>query len=83
MAIVANKDSLDVELIKKYSNLTTQNSENVDVIESDKMLNAMNLYSLTSRNLVSLNSNVRNICSNAASQSVVYLKLRFNPPKLR
>lgn len=82
MAIGA-KDRIDKELVRKYSKLKMDNPETTKLVDSQKMLSAMNDYAMMQRNMIAMNSKLKDMCNDVTSKSVVYLKLRFNPPKLR
>ncbi len=82
MAIGA-RDRIDRELVKKYAKLKMDNPETTKLVDSQKMLSAMNDYALMQRSMLDMNTKLKNICSNVTSKSAVYLKLTFNPPKPR
>ena len=71
---VGAKDKIDRELVKKYAKLKMDNPETTKLVDSQKMLSAMNDYAMMQRSM---------ICSDVTSKSVVYLKLNFNPPRAR
>ena len=77
------KDKIDRELVKKYAKLKMDNPETTKLVDSQKMLSAMNDYAAMQRNMLDMNSKLKDICSNVTSKSVVYLKLNFNPPRAR
>ena len=80
---VGARDRIDRELVKKYAKLKMDNPETTKLVDSQKMLSAMNDYAMMQRSFLDMNSKLKNICSDVTSKSVVYLKLNFNPPKLR
>ncbi len=80
---VGAKDRIDKELVKKYSKLKMDNPETTKLVDSQKMLAAMNDYAMMQRSMLDMNSKLKSICSDVTSKSVVYLKLNFIPPKLR
>lgn len=80
---VGAKDKIDRELVKKYAKLKMDNPETTKLVDSQKMLSAMNDYAAMQRNMLDMNSKLKDICSNVTSKSVVYLKLNFNPPRAR
>ena len=82
MAIGA-KDKIDRELVRKYSKLKMDNPETTKLVDSQKMLSAMNDYAMMQRSMMEMNSKLKNICSDVTSKSVVYLRLTFNPPRSR
>ena len=82
MAIGA-KDKIDKELVRKYAKLKMDNPDTTKLVDSQKILSAMNDYAMMQRSLIDMNAKIKSICSDVTSKSVVYLKLNFNPPKLR
>ncbi len=80
---VGAKDKIDRELVKKYAKLKMDNPETTKLVDSQKMLSAMNDYAMMQRSMIDMNAKLKNICSDVTSKSVVYLKLNFNPPKVR
>ena len=80
---VGAKDRIDKELVKKYAKLKMDNPETTKLVDSQKMLSAMNDYAAMQRNMIDMNAKLKDICSNVTSKSVVYLKLNFIPPKSR
>ncbi len=82
MAIGA-RDKIDKELVRKYAKLKMDNVETVKLVDSQKMLSAMNDYAAMQRSMVEMNAKLKDICSNVTSKSVVYLRLNFNPPRIR
>jgi len=81
--LVGPRDKLDRELVKKYAKLKMDNPDTTKLVDSQKMLEAMNDYAMMSRNMLQMNNKLKDICSNVTSKSVVYLKLNFNPPRPR
>ena len=80
---VGAKDKIDRELVKKYAKLKMDNPETTKLVDSQKMLSAMNDYEKKKKSMLDMNSKLKDICSNVTSKSVVYLKLNFNPPRIR
>jgi len=80
---VGAKDRIDRELVKKYSKLKMDNPETTKLVDSQKMLSAMNDYAMMQRGMLEMNSKLKDICNDVTSKSVVYLKFNFNPPKAR
>lgn len=80
---VGAKDKIDKELVKKYSKLKMDNPETTKLVDSQKMLSAMNDYAMMQRSMIEMNSRLKDICNGVTSKSVVYLRLNFNPPKAR
>ena len=80
---VGAKDRIDRELVKKYSKLKMDNPETTKLVDSQKMLSAMNDYAMMQRQMMEMNSKLKGICNDVTSKSVVYLRLNFNPPKAR
>ncbi len=80
---IGAKDKIDRELVKKYSKLKMDNPETTKLVDSQKMLSAMNDYAMMQRSMIEMNSKLKGICSDVTSKSVVYLRLTFNPPKLK
>lgn len=82
MAIGASS-KLDAELVKKYSKLKVDNPDTTKLVDSQKVLSAMNDYAMMQRSMMDMNSRLKEICSSVTSKSAVYMKINFNPPKLR
>ncbi len=80
---VGARDKIDRELVRKYAKLKMDNPDTTKLVDSQKMLEAMNDYAIMSRNMMQMNTKLKDICSNVTSKSVVYLRLNFNPPKPR
>lgn len=80
MAIGA-RDKIDKELVKKYAKLKMDNPETTKLVDSQKMLSAMNDYAMMQRSMLDMNAKLKDICSNVTSKSAVYLRLTFNPPR--
>ncbi|MGM9994568.1 MAG: hypothetical protein ACI37R_07575 [Candidatus Avigastranaerophilus sp.] len=74
---------IDQELVKKYSKLKMDNPDTTKLVDSQKMLSVMNDYAMMQRCMVDMNSKLKDICSGVTSKSAVYMKINFNPPKLR
>ena len=80
---IGAKDRIDKELVRKYSKLKMDNPETTKLVDSQKMLSAMNDYAMMQRSMIEMNSKLKDLCSGVTSKSVVYLRLSFNPPKRR
>ena len=80
---VGAKDKIDRELVKKYAKLKMDNPETTKLVDSQKMLSAMNDYAMMQRQMLEMNNRLKDICTDVTSKSVVYLKLNFNPPRAR
>ena len=80
---VGARDKIDRELVRKYAKLKMDNPDTTKLVDSQKMLDAMNDYAMMSRNMMQMNTKLKDICSNVTSKSVVYLRLNFNPPRPR
>ncbi len=78
---VGARDKIDRELVRKYAKLKMDNPETTKLVDSQKMLSAMNDYAMMQRSMMEMNAKLKNICSDVTSKSVVYLRLNFNPPK--
>ena len=78
---VGARDKIDRELVRKYAKLKMDNPETTKLVDSQKMLSAMNDYAMMQRQMMDMNSRLKNICSDVTSKSVVYLRLNFNPPR--
>ncbi len=82
MAIGA-RDKIDRELVRKYAKLKMDNPETTKLVDSQKMLSAMNDYAAMQKSMMDMNMKLKNICSSVTSKSAVYMKITFNPPKPR
>ena len=80
---VGAKDKIDRELVRKYAKLKMDNPETTKLVDSQKMLSAMNDYAMMQRQMIDVNSKLKNICSDVTSKSVVYLRLNFNLPRAK
>ncbi len=80
---VGAKDRIDRELVKKYSKLKMDNPDITKLVDSQKMLSAMNDYAQMQRSMLEMNSKLKTICSNVTSKSAVYMKINFFPPKIK
>ncbi len=80
---VGARDKIDRELVRKYAKLKMDNPDTTKLVDSKKMLDAMNDYAMMSRNMMEMNSKLKDICSSVTSKSVVYLRLNFIPPRPR
>ena len=78
---VGARDKIDRELVRKYAKLKMDNPETTKLVDSQKMLSAMNDYAMMQRQMMDVNTKLKNICSDVTSKSVVYLRLNFNPPR--
>ena len=76
-------NKLDRELVKKYSKLKMDNPETTKLVDSQKMLAAMNDYAMMQRSMMDMNARIKEICSGVTSKSATYVRINFNPPKLR
>ena len=74
---------LDQELVKKYSKLKMDNPDTTKLVDSQKMLSAMNDYAMMQRSMMDMNARLKDICSGVTSKSVAYMRINFNPPKPR
>ena len=82
MAIGA-RDKIDKDLVRKYAKLKMDNPDTTKLVDSQKMLSAMDDYAAMQRGMIDMNNKLKDICSNVTSKSVVYLKLNFYPPRPR
>ena len=82
MAIGA-RDKIDRDLVRKYAKLKMDNPDTTKLVDSQKMLSAMDDYAAMQRSMMDMNSKLKDICSNVTSKSVTYLKLNFYPPRAR
>ena len=80
---VGARDKLDRELVKKYAKLKMDNPDTTKLVDSQKMLAAMNEYAAMQRSMIDMNVRLKDICTNVTSKSAVYLKLNFYPPKVK
>ncbi len=80
---IGAKDKIDRELVKKYAKLKMDNPEITKLVDSQKMLSAMNDYAAMQRSMIDMNTKLKDICSNVTSKSAVYLKLNFNLPRAK
>lgn len=78
---VGARDKIDRELVRKYAKLKMDNPDTTKLVDSKKMLEAMNDYAMMSKNMMQMNTKLKDICSNVTSKSVVYLRLNFTPPR--
>ena len=72
---VGARDKLDRELVKKYAKLKMDNPDTTKLVDSQKMLAAMNDYAAMQRSMLDMNLKLKGICTNVTSKSAVYLKL--------
>ena len=76
-------NKLDRELVKKYSKLKVDNPDTTKLVDSQKMMEAMNDYAMLQRGMIDMNEKIRAMCSNVAGKSATYMKINFYPPKPR
>ena len=82
MAIGA-KDTIEQELVFKYSKIRVDNPENSKLIDTETMLNVMQNYSNMRRDMMSIDDKLKDICANVTLKSVKYMRIYFNPPRRR
>lgn len=80
MAIGA-RDKIDRELVRKYAKLKMDNPDTTKLVDSTKMLEAMNDYAMMSRQMLQMQSKLKDICSSVTSKSAQYTKLKFIMPQ--
>lgn len=76
-------NKIDQDLVKKYLKLKTDNPDTAKMVDSQKMLSAMNDYAMMQRCMVDMNAKLKDLCSGVTSKSATYMKINFNPPRLR
>ena len=76
-------NKLDQDLVRKYSKLKMDNPDTTKLVDSQKMLSVMNDYAMMQRCMIDMNTKLKGICADVTSKSVSYMKINFNPPKLR
>ena len=75
MAIGA-EDYIDQLLVDKYAQEKVDNHENmVSMVKAEDMMNAMNNYSLLSRNMFVINKNISATCNALNSLNIKYRSL--------
>ena len=75
MAIGA-EDYIDQLLVDKYAQEKVDNHENmVSMVKAEDMMNAMNNYSLLSRNMFVINKNISSTCNALNSLNIKYRSL--------
>jgi hypothetical protein len=82
MAIGA-RDKIDKELVRKYAKVKMDNPDTTKLVDSQKMLSAMDDYAAMQRGFMDMNNRLKDICSNVTSKSAVYMKINFYAPKAR
>lgn len=80
---IGARDKIDRDLVRKYAKLKMDNPDTTKLVDSQKMLSAMDDYAAMQRSMIDMNSKLKDICSNVTSKSVVYLRLNFYPPKMK
>ena len=80
---IGAKDKIDRDLVRKYAKLKMDNPDTTKLVDSQKMLSAMDDYAAMQRSMMDMNNKLKDICSNVTQKSVVYLKLNFYPPRPR
>ena len=58
---IGAKDKIDRELVRKYSKLKMDNPETTKLVDSQKMLSAMNDYAMMQRSMIEMNSKRRSV----------------------
>ncbi len=82
MAIGA-KDRIDKDLVRKYAKLKMDNPDTTKLVDSQKMLSAMDDYAAMQRSMMDMNNRLKDICSTVTSKSAVYMKINFMMPRAR
>ena len=82
MAIGA-RDRIDKELVKKYAKVKMDNPDTTKLVDSQKMLSAMDDYAAMQRGFLDMNNRLKDICSNVTSKSATYMKINFYAPRPR
>lgn len=80
---VGARDKIDRELVRKYASIKTDNPDTTKLVDSQKMLSAMNDYASMQRSFIDMNSKLKDICSGVTCKSAVYMTINFIPPKMR
>ena len=71
---VGAKDKIDRELVKKYAKLKMDNPETTKLVDSQKMLAAMNDYASTLRNMMELRQRLNIACYAINARTARYQK---------
>lgn len=74
---VGPRDYIDQLLAKKYADEKVDNPEIANLVEADKMLNAMDDYSNMKRNMMILNNKLTNVCAELNAKAAQYRVSRF------
>ncbi len=82
MAIGA-QDNIDRELVNKYAKIKVDNSESAKLVDYQTMLEAMTDFANHQRDMMTVDKKLKEICSNATSKSIRYMRINFNPPRRR
>ena len=82
MAIGA-RDRIDKELVRKYAKVKMDNPDTTKLVDSQKMLSAMDDYAAMQKGFMDMNSRLKDICYNVTSKSAAYMKINFYAPKAR
>ena len=80
MAIGA-RDKIDRELVRKYAKVKMDNPDTTKLVDSQKMLSAMDDYASMQRSFMDMNAKLKDICSNVTTKSAVYMKINFYAPR--
>lgn len=78
---VGARDLIDKELVRKYAKLKVDNPETTKLVDSQKMLSAMNDYAAMQRSMVDMKMKLNAMCTSVTCKSAVYTKINFVPPK--
>lgn len=74
---VGPRDYIDQLLVKKYADEKVDNPEHVEVVEAEKMLDAMSDFSNMYKNMVNLQDRLTSFCSALNQKAVRYRTSRF------
>lgn len=74
---VGPRDYIDQLLVKKYADEKVDNADIAELVEPEKMLDAMNDFSDMHRNMMVLQSKLQNFCSALNTKSIQYRGTRF------
>lgn len=74
---VGPRDYIDQLLVKKYADEKVDNPEIANLVEAEKMLNAMDDYSDMKRNMMILNNKLTNVCAQLNAKAAQYRVSRF------
>ncbi|MBQ9245424.1 hypothetical protein IJ182_04055 [bacterium] len=80
---IGARDKIDRDLVRKYAKLKMDNPDTTKLVDSQKMLAAMDDYAAMQRGMMDMNNRLKDICSSVTSKSVAYLKLNYYPPRPR